>query len=487
MSAMSSSIIAFSLLALHVTLQAGFIVRALLRPHREPSSRIAWVLVILAVPAIGMTAYLLFGETNIGRRRVSRYKAAVELVGAGNGVPQPHLMHVEGLDADHEQLFRLGRSISGFHPVGGNDAELMPDSDSAIDRLVTDIDAAQENVHLMFYIWLEDTNGLKVVEALKRAAGRGVIVRAMADDLGSRRLVRSNHWMAMKDAGVRLAQALPIGNPLLHPIRGRVDLRNHRKIVVIDNRITYCGSQNCADPEFLPKAKYGPWVDLMVRFEGPVSVQNQRLFLQDWLSHVDDPLSDLDGASARPGPDGAGVVAQVIGTGPTVRNSAMPEVFEALMHSARDELVITTPYFVPSESMQSALCSAAFRKVRTRLVLPARNDSWVVAAASRSYYAELLEAGVRIFEFPDGLLHSKTLTVDGDIALIGSANLDRRSLDLNYENNILCKSDPLSAAIRARQEAYISASSEVIRSDVEAWSVGRRLWNNSVAMLGPVL
>lgn len=483
---MSSSIIVVSLFALHVMLQAGFIARAVLRPHREPSSRIAWVLVILAVPAIGMTAYVLFGETNIGRRRVARYKAAIDLVGPGDWVAETPQQQIEGLDVGHAQLFLMGCSISGFVPASGNDAQLMSDSNSTIDSLVADIDAARENVHLLFYIWLEDTNGLKVVEALKRAAGRGVIVRAMADDLGSRRLVRSSHWKGMKDAGVRLAQALPVGNPLLHPIRGRVDLRNHRKIVVIDNRITYCGSQNCADPEFLPKAKYGPWVDIMVRFEGPVSAQNQRLFLQDWLSHVDEPLADLQSASAHGGSDG-GVTAQVIGTGPTVRNSAMPEVFEALMHSAREELVITPPYFVPSESMQSALCSAAFRKVRTSLILPARNDSWIVAAASRSYYAGLLEAGVRIFEFPDGLLHSKTLTVDGEIVLIGSANLDRRSFDLNYENNILCKSRSLTAAVRDRQDAYISASGEVTLPDVEAWSVGRRLWNNSIAMLGPVL
>lgn len=483
---MSSSVIAISLVALHVALQAGFIVRALLRPHREPSSRIAWVLVIIAIPAVGMSAYVLFGETNIGRRRVARYKAAIALVGPAPETGHKNREAMEGLGADHEQLFRLGQSISGFLPVSGNAARLMPDSDSAIDSMIADIDAAQQNVHLLFYIWLDDTNGRKVVEALKRAARRGVVVRAMADDLGSRKLVRSGHWTDMQEAGVRLARALPVGNLLLHPIRGRVDLRNHRKIVVIDSRITYCGSQNCADPAFLPKAKYGPWVDLMVRFEGPVSDQNQKLFLQDWLSHVDDPLTDLQGAPAHRGPDGD-VIAQAIGTGPTIRNSAMPEVFEALMHNAKDDLIITTPYFVPSEAMHSALCSAAFRNVRTSLVMPKHNDSWVVAAASRSYYLELLKAGVRIFEYPNGLLHAKSMTVDGEIALIGSANLDRRSFDLNYENNILLKSRALSAKIRERQEAYISASGEVTRSDVEKWSVGRRLWNNSVAMLGPVL
>jgi cardiolipin synthase len=483
---MNSSLIAFLGLALYLALQVGFIARALLRPHREPASRIAWVLVILALPAIGMISYILFGETNIGRRRVARYRAATDLVGPGEPQLSTETDRITGFDPTTEQLFRLGHSISGFFPVHGNKAHVLSDSNATIDAMVADIDAAEHHVHLLFYIWLEDTNGLKIVEAVKRAAARGVIVRAMADDLGSRGLIRSRHWKDMENAGVRLARALPVGILLFHPIRGRVDLRNHRKIVVIDHRITYCGSQNCADAEFLPKAKYAPWVDLMVRFEGRIAGQNQRLFLQDWISHVDDPLSDLETAPL-PGNATGGIVAQVIGTGPTVRNSAMPELFEALMHSAREELVITTPYFVPSDSMQSALRSAAFRGVRTTLVLPRKNDSWIVAAASRSYYAELLEAGVRIFEYSGGLLHAKSLTVDGHTALIGSANLDRRSFDLNYENNILLQDSKLAADLVNRQREYISASQEVTLADAEGWSAARRLWNNSVAMLGPVL
>ena len=166
----------------------------------------------------------------------------------------------------YRSLFSLGYSISGFHPVGGNTARLLLDSNTTIDTMVADIDAAIDHVHLLFYIWLPDTNGRKIVEALKRAASRGVVCRAMADDLGSRAMIRSTHWEAMRAAGVRVASGLPIGNPLLRPFMGRIDLRNHRKIVVIDDRITYCGSQNCADPEFLVKAKYAPWVDAVMRF-----------------------------------------------------------------------------------------------------------------------------------------------------------------------------------------------------------------------------
>jgi cardiolipin synthase len=289
----------------------------------------------------------------------------------------------------------------------------------------------------------------------------------------------------MEASGVRLARALPIGNPLVRALKGRIDLRNHRKIVVIDHRITYCGSQNCADPAFTIKAKYAPWVDAVIRFEGPIARQNQHLFAADWTAHTGEDLSALllrPIAESRPG-----FTAQVIGTGPTVRYSAMPETFESLIYSAREELVVTTPYFVPDESIQAALCACARRGVPTTIVFPARNDSWIVAAASRSYYRDLLEAGVRIYEYPHGLLHTKSLTLDGEVTLIGSANMDRRSFELNYENNILFYDPALTAEVRQRQSSYIAQSRPVDAAAVEGWSRRHRLWNNAVAMLGPVL
>jgi cardiolipin synthase len=181
------------------------------------------------------------------------------------------------------------------------------------------------------------------------------------------------------------------------------------------------------------------------------------------------------------------VPAQVIGTGPTVRWSAMPEMFETLIYAARRSLVITTPYYVPSESLQAALCASARRGVDTTIVFPARNDSWIVAAASRSYYDDLLAAGVTIFEYVGGLLHTKSLTMDDEVTLIGSANMDRRSFDLNYENNILLVDPALTADMRARQHAYVARSRPVAAADVDAWSWRRRLWNNTVGVVGPVL
>jgi cardiolipin synthase len=481
---LSHSLIALSA---HTLLVVAVVGRILLRPNRDPTSRIAWILIVAVLPFVGMVVYLLFGETNIGRYRVARLQAALARLpptdgpcfrvsqDAGCAVPE-HFRHV----------FRLGQSISGFEPAAGNGASLTADSNAAIDAMVADIDVAADHVHLLFYIWLPDTNGCKVVEALKRAAARGVVCRAMADDLGSRSMIRSPHWPAMRAAGVRVAVGLPIGNPLLRLFVGRIDLRNHRKIVVIDNRITYCGSQNCADPEFRVKAKFAPWVDAVIRFEGPIARQNQYLFASDWMTYV--PEDHIDYLERPLPPRGtAAVVAQVVATGPTVRHSAMPEMFVGLMFAARRELVISTPYFVPNEALLNALCTTAWRGVDTTIIFPARNDSWIVGAASRSYYADLLDAGVKVYEYEGGLLHAKSLTVDGELTLIGSANMDRRSFDLNYENNILFHHPGLTGEVRRRQQDYLARSRRISRQHVEAWTIPQRLWNNGIAMIGPLL
>ena len=460
--------------------------RAVLRPHREPASRIAWVAVIAAVPGFGILIYLLLGETSIGRKRVARARAVLDSLPPSTPPSfETDPRHSPSFPERCVPLFRQGESVNGFRPVGGNSADLMRDSNAGIDSMVADMDAAVDHVHLIFYIWLEDNNGLKVVEALKRAAGRGVTCRAMADGLGSRAMIKSAHWKGMRDAGVKMAVALPIENPLLRPFDGRIDLRNHRKIVVVDDWVTYSGSQNCADPEFRVKPKYAPWVDALIRFEGPSARQNQRIFIGDWMADVDEDIRDL---LEEPIKDSAeGFAAQVIATGPTIRNSAMPETFETLMHAARTRLVISTPYYVPNEAMQGALCAAAHRGIDTTIIFPARNDSREVGAASRSYYLELAEAGVKIHEYVGGLLHTKSMTVDDDITLIGSANMDRRSFDLNYENNILVCDKALTSAVRERQQQYLDSSNPVTQAEIEDWSMTRRLRNNVMGMLGPVL
>ena len=236
-------ILVYTLLVLvPLVIWLAVLARAVLRPHREPASRVAWVAVIATLPVVGILVYLLLGETSIGRKRLARSREVLaSLPPAAPDSFENDPRHHPPIPDRCTSLFKQGESVNGFRPVGGNSASLMTDSNSGIDAMVTDMDAAVDHIHVIFYIWLKDNNGLKVVEALKRAAARGVTCRAMADGLGSRAMIRSKHWKSMDEAGVKLAVALPIGNPLLRPFDGRIDLRNHRKIVIIDDWISYCG------------------------------------------------------------------------------------------------------------------------------------------------------------------------------------------------------------------------------------------------------
>jgi cardiolipin synthase len=459
------------------------VARAITRPNRNPASRVAWVFVIMAMPLFGVIAYLLLGETSIGPERVRRLREAESRM----PVPSNAGFKPQVVESHAAELFDLVRSINGFWPVTGNRIVLQQDSNTAIDALVADIDAAREHVHISFYIWLDDHNGGKVADAVAAAARRGVRCRVMVDALGSHAFIHSPRWQQLRDAGARTVAALDDTPRLGTMAVGRVDLRNHRKIVVIDNRIAYCGSQNCADPEFRVKPKYAPWVDIFMRCEGPVVRQEQHLFLSAWIAETGDPLEGLPTAAPLPAAFEDGVVAQMFGTGPTTRANAMSDIFVACIYAARERLLITTPYFVPDEALLRALCAAPRRGVETSIIFPSHNDSWLVGHACYSTYETLLANGVAVYEYPLGLLHTKSMTIDSKIALVGSANMDRRSLELNYENNLLVADAGFTQTIQQRQQSYLAVSNPVEVETVRAWPFARRLIQDAVGMAAPVL
>jgi cardiolipin synthase len=288
----------------------------------------------------------------------------------------------------------------------------------------------------------------------------------------------------MRDAGVHTVIARPIRNILKTILVSRLDLRNHRKMTIIDGDITYCGSQNCADAAFQHKSRFAPWIDVLVRFTGPIATQNRQLFECDWAIQTGQDLPSPKGVCA---PEGETLPAIVWGDGPMNRLGTSQQMFATLFGQARQSLTITTPYFVPGDIVLEALCACAWRGVKVTLILPARNDSWFVSAASRSHYATMLASGIEIFEYNAGLLHSKTVTIDETVGLVGSSNLDRRSFDLNYENNILFHDRVLTQAIRERQDTYILSSTSVTTAHVAAWPLRRRIWNNLIATAGPIL
>ncbi|WP_017931395.1 cardiolipin synthase [Robiginitomaculum antarcticum] len=471
-------------LALHILIAFGVVLRLLSREHLSPIKRLAWLLVIFVFPMGGLMLYVFFGEARLLNIREKHDKIFEQVNKLSKDVIGDMAPLADIVDASHRPPFQYAQSINGFGLTLGNRAELMEDAQSARARIIKDIDAAKKTVDIIYYIWLGDETGTQTADALIRAAERGVTCRVMADGLGSRKMAASKLWKKMEAAGVNVSVALPLTQVIRTLFLSRIDLRNHRKITVIDGTITYCGSQNCADKEFRPKKKFAPWVDIMLRLEGPVAAQNRLLFASDWMLNEDTPLKDF---TSKVKPLKGGIAAQVWGDGPVDRLGATPQLFTTLINSTLERIIISTPYFVPEETVLGALYSAAHRGLDVTIIFPNRNDSWIVRAASQSYYLELLEAGVKVFEYEGGLLHAKTVTVDDSLTMIGSSNIDMRSFDLNYENNMLLYDKKLTKAVIARQQSYINSSRAVSLDEVSEWSLPKRIWMNLVAALGPVL
>lgn len=474
------------ILYLHAAAVIGVSLRVLLRPRLEPAVRLAWILVVEAIPFVGVLAYLLFGEIRIKqaelrRQRDVRRELTLRWRAAGRAGAAPLAL---GPEDNAGPVIAANRAASGFPAVDGNAVTLLPEDDSAIDTMVAAIDAARAHVHLLFYIWLPDRSGTRVAEACIRAAGRGVAVRVIVDALGGRPLVRSALWPAMRQGGVECRRAFPLRNPLPGALLQRLDLRNHRKVVVIDGTLAFTGSRNCADMAFAVKPRYAPWVDLSVRVTGPVVRQLQGAFLYDWIAATG---ADLGGLLELVPPPTGTAVAQVVATGPDRSGGSVSDCVTTLIHAARERLVIVTPYYVPDAAVDAAIRSAAWRGVEVTLYLPARNDSRIVAAVSQGFLAGLADAGVRLRLFAPGLLHAKLIVADDRIAMLGSANLDRRSFELNYELNLTVIDPALLTELSARVDSYAARSTPLTGPQIRAWPWWQRMRNNVLALAAPLL
>ncbi|MCX7890620.1 MAG: phospholipase D-like domain-containing protein [Rhodobacteraceae bacterium] len=467
-----------------LALQAVALFRLLTREDQEPEVRISWIVVVVALPFLGVLLYALFGEARIASAARDRMRRAIESLG-----PPGLLTHGVHETADPmSPPFARAASVNGFHAVYGNRIGVIGRSEEFIDRLIDDIDAARQHVHIAFYIWLSDRSGTRVADAVIRAARRGVTCRVLVDGLGSRPLLGSGAWRAMSAAGVRLAIAFEYRFSLLQALRSRIDIRNHRKIVVVDGRVAYAGSQNCADAEFAPKARFAPWVDVMLRIEGPVVWQHQYLFMSDWITHSGEEAAAALLREPPPGPVAMpGIPAVAAGSGPELQRHAVSDLFQAAIAAAEREVLIVTPYYVPDASLQQEIMSAALRGIRVRMILPERNDNFIVSRASRAYYRPLLSCGVEIREYRPGLLHAKLIVTDRRLFVAGSANMDRRSFNLNYENSILGEDPDLAAELLALADRWTRDTLPVGLAEIDAWGPWRRVVNNLFGLLAPLL
>ncbi|MBN6149188.1 cardiolipin synthase [Xanthomonas sp. AmX2] len=429
-----------------------------------PGAARSWLLLVGFVPVLGLPLYLLLGHPWLSRERVRRQAQASQVI-REQQAPLTALRWTPPSDTAVAEVVPLVERQGDFMPTHGNTVELLDDYAASLQALLDDIDAAHERVHLLYYLMFDDAVGEAVVAALLRAAARGVRCRLMLDAVGGKRGLR-RYRRRLLAAGVEVQALLPGG--LRWRRSGRMDLRNHRKIAVVDNRVGYIGSQNLAAPGFV---RGHPNRELVARVQGPVVAHLEAVFASDWFIETGQRLSVTAGTAVH----GADVVAQLLPSGPAYPFENARDAVNALIHLARRRIVMVTPYFVPDEATLSALRIAALSGVDVQLILSESNNQRLTAWAQEAYYDELLRSGVKIALYRPCFLHAKHLSVDEGIALVGSINLDIRSFALNAEIGMLCYSADVVRRLRVLEDGYLADARALA---LDAWRK-RPAWRRS--------
>lgn len=419
---------------------------------RNPVSvTLAWLLVIFIVPIFGAVLYLLIGELNLGRKRAERAAQMVEpYLGAGQITEHTPERLSNSLAGVLNQLLttQVGIAAQSYSCL-----DLLDQPGVIFDRLCADVRSASSTIVIETYIWHPGGRVDELVDELVSACQRGVRVSVLVDHAGSRAFFQSADRNRLRQAGAEVVAALPVR--LLRALAHRIDLRMHRKLIVIDESIAYTGSMNIADPAYFKQdAQVGQWIDVMLRVEGQAAAGLAKVFAWDW--EVETGERRLPTVTF-PEPDPANWL-MIIPSGPGIGGDLIAQAVLLGIYRANHSIVISTPYFVPSEAILDALCQAARRGVQVRLLMPRRNDSLMVGWASRSYFTELLDSGVEIMLFHGGLLHTKAMLVDDQVALVGSVNLDIRSLQLNFELTVALTSPASCLEVGRLLESYQAQS-----------------------------
>ena len=460
--------------------------------RRTSSAALAWLTALFAFPILGVITYLLIGEPKLGRERAKRHAELLAFhdAFADRFLPPPC---EPASETRFRQIARLIQGEARYVPTGGNQTRLLADTDAILRAFTADIHAAQHCCLLAFYIVEGSGRVEAVLEALMQAAGRGVRCQLLADALGSSSFWRSPWPQRLRDAGVEVTEALPVG--VLKSLWVRSDLRNHRKILVVDYRIAYTGSYNLVDPRlFKQNAGVGEWVDAVMRCEGPIAQELAAMFYGDWAVENDHNLSAtlerlngyVDEMPPR-APASGGSQLQVVPSQPGGDTALVYDVLCHALNVAQERVVISTPYFVPDEALLNTLIITARRGVEVVLILPRRVDSRLVRYASRAYYQPLLDAGVRLKMYDGGLLHTKAVVIDGRFALFGTVNMDMRSFYLNLELSLAVYTPETVAAIGALLDGYLKDSEAV---SLKKWQQRRRVQRfieRCVRLVSPLL
>lgn len=522
-------------LILHIILMVVMTLR-IISVQRNIGVSIAWIALLYTLPLVGFIAYILLGEPMIGRRYRQRVDQAQLLT--NDMAARERLVFDQGQDLlpeNYRGVSLIGTRKTGFGVFSEHQMQLLTSPEAIFDQLMTDIHNAAHTIYMEFYIIYPKGQVLEVLQALMSAAKRGIECHILADSVGSLSFFNRKEHQALEEAGVFVHQSLPVG--LFKTLFKRSDLRNHRKIIVIDEYIGYTGSFNLIDPKFFKQDKnVGQWIDVMIRSASsqPISIATAmtKVVVTDIGAESQDNLYELDkrvnsytrklyvmhptindlnsrvevvndsaddvASAAQPlagksliaieqMPVVDKVIAQLIPSAPQLTGHVIYNTLVTVIHRANKRIQITTPYFVPDEALSGALTTASRRGVDVTLIVPKKVDSFLVQHASQAYYQELLEAGVKIAQFEGGLLHAKTVVIDEDYCLFGTVNIDMRSFYLNMEVSLAIYTPKMVAQVLSCQNAYLKNCQLLELKQWEQRHNSQRLLDNVIRLFSPLL
>jgi cardiolipin synthase len=468
----------------------------ILLTKRDSTSAVAWCLLVFFVPIFGSIFFVLFGYQHIHRRlkRKRKHKKLFGLTHAGPPGESTDMGDADPPDAVWQGMSALATKFGAFPVSRGNTVCFYHEGTSAQEAIREAIVSARHHIHLEYFIFQPDETGRTILDLLCEKAKQGVQVRLLYDAMGSRRL-RGWALKPLLDAGGKCREFLPL-NPLRRRIQ--VNMRDHRKILVVDGRVAFTGGLNIGD-EYLGKVpRFGFWRDTHLRVEGPGVADLQRVFVEGWDFAAEEdlrgpeyfppPMTSLpslplsDSGSALPN-----CTLQVIPSGPDMDMKSIREVYFAAVLRARKRVRIASPYFVPDAGLLDALCLAGYLGVDVRLLCQHHPDKWIPFFAGRYYWSDVLAAGVKVYQYTKGMMHSKVVLVDGEWGSVGTANMDNRSLHLNFEVNCLIYSP---AAVAELETAFRRDLTDSILLDPRVYDrrpLPGRLVENACRLLSPVL
>lgn len=416
------------------------IIGVVLTENRNPVKSLAWITVLLTLPALGLVLYFLFGRSIKNKRYISRRnRRRLKRHEPGKPFDAPS----SGLSTESCQQIKLGQGLMSAPFYKGNSASFFSSGVEKFSALKADIAKAKKFIYLQYYVFSDDKIGREIASLLLRKASEGVEVKIIYDHVGSFR-TRRRFFKRLREGGIEAYPFFKVHFPVLGT---RVNWRNHRKIAVIDGKVAYIGGMNVAD-RYLTGGRRGCWHDGHLRVKGPIIRSILHSFAADW-NFMGRPLPDgIDVADPKPQEEDFGM--QMITSGPVGQWSNIAMAYQKAIGNAKSSVWIQTPYFLPNEGLLKALQSAALAKVDVRIMMPRRSDSAMLTYASFSYIKESLQSGIKIYLYKPGMLHSKLMIIDDEMVSVGSTNFDFRSFEHNFESNLFVYSKRFNSSMRER-------------------------------------